>query len=362
MKHTGKSKNMDNSKRTKRVTIDDVARYVGVSKATVSLALNRNPLVARETQERVMDAAEYLGYRANYFARRLSMGRSEIIGLFILRGEEHLCNWTLPSSWMFYNPILRGVTSYLSSQKYRFQLETITFEQCVRSSIIAGVIQEGSLDGILLLIQDEGDYGFLEIAKEMHFPLVVMNGAIREDISTVKIDNELGARNVVEYLRKLGHKRIAHISGPSRDLNALERRNGFVAAMSAAGITLDQAYIKYGDWQIASGRMLCRELLELEEPPTAIFCANDHMVIGAVQALQNLGLRVPQEVSVIGFDNTELCTVVSPQITTVEQPLEEMGIVAAQEVLRQIGEGTAEVNRRNLAPKLIVRNSCAPCE
>lgn len=351
----------NNGRRVKRVTIEDVARYVGVSKATVSLALNRSPLVARDTRERVIDAAEHLGYKANYFAKRLSMGRSEMIGLFILRGEEHFCNWTLPSSWMFYNPILKGITSYLSEQNYRFQLETITFEQCVTSSIISDVIKESSLDGMLVLIQDEGDYGFLDIAKEMDFPLVIMNGLVNDEISTVKIDNELGARRVVEYLWKLGHRRIAHISGPRRDLNALERCSGFVSALNELKVEIDPAYVRYGDWQIASGKRLCKELFELDQPPTAVFCSNDHMGIGAIQMLQEMKIRVPHDVSVVGFDNTEMCTVVSPRLTTVEQALEEMGMMAAQEVLRQISEGTTLVHQTNLEPKLILRDSCGPC-
>lgn len=355
MKQTSRKNESEN----KRVTITDVARTVGMSKATVSLALNRSPLVAEKTRSRVLEAAELLGYRANYFARRLSTGKSEIIGLYILRGEEQKCTWALPSSWTFYNPILKSVSAYLSENNYRLQLEVIDFHQA-RDGLIANIIKERSLDGILLLVQDEGDYGFLEVAKNMRFPMAIMNGRLRQEFSSVKTDNKMGGKKVAKYLLGLGHIRIAHISGPKHDFNAVERKMGFMEALQEKGISLNPSYMKLGDWQIESGHREAKQLLTLNERPTAIFCANDHMAVGAMQAVEEFGLQIPQDVSIVGFDNIEICSFVSPKLTTMEQSLDQMAIMAVQEVLRQIREGTEAVNHTNLEPRFVARESCAP--
>jgi LacI family transcriptional regulator len=344
----------------RQITLEDVARHLGISKATVSLALNNSPLVAHSTKIRVTEAAEALGYRPNYFAANLSKGKSDVIGLFILEGEEGACNWALSSSWMFYNPILKSVVSTLSQKGYRLQLEVISIDGATNCGVLAHSIQDGSLDGILLLVQDDLDYKFLSIAQRMQFPLVVMNAQIDLDISSVRTGNELGASRVVEYLVDLGHTKIAHIGGPERDLNALERKSGFLRAMSAANLNVSGDYVKLGDWQIQSGSKLARDLMALNRPPTAICCANDHMAVGAIRTLQQLGYKVPEDVSVVGYDDTEMCVVVTPNLTTVRQSLEEMGEASAREVLRQIEEGTVSTRRINLEPELVIRHSVSP--
>lgn len=340
------------------VTIADLARHLNISKATVSLALNNSSLVAESTKLRVIQAAEKFGYRPNYFGARLSRGKSDMIGLYILGGTEAQCNWTLPSSWMFYNPILKAVSQELSRHGYRFNLEVISVEQATKQGVIASVIQEGLLDGMLLVVQDDIDYRFLQVVEERRYPFVVLNADVVTNISSVKIDNELGARKIVEHLVSQGHTRIAHLGGPKQDTNAIERREGFIRAMHDA--RLNPELIKYGDWQRESGRKAAREFIELENPPTAIFCANDHMAIGAMQMLQEAGLRVPEEISVVGYDDTEMCQVVVPNLTTVRQPLYSMGELGAKEVLRQIDAESFSVSHISLEPELIVRDSTAP--
>ena len=339
------------------VTIEDIARHLGISKATVSLALNNSTLVAEATKVRVMEAADQFGYRPNYFGARLSKGKADVIGLYILGGEEEECNWTLPSSWMFYNPILKAVSTELAMHSYRCNFGVVSVEEATKQGTIASAIQEGALDGMLLVVQDDIDYDFLKIVEVRQFPFVVLNAKVRDNISSVKVDNELGARKMVEYLLEQRHKRIAYLGGPRMDSNAIERREGFLKAISAAKINLCPDLIQYGDWQRSSGWRAAKEFMELEQPPTAIFCGNDHMAIGAVQMLQEAGFKVPDDISVVGYDDTEMCQVVVPNLTTVWQPLEEMGRLGAQEVLRQIDEKLVNAIHTNLDPQLVVRSS-----
>jgi LacI family transcriptional regulator len=347
------------NRRRHQITIGDLARHLDLSKATVSLALNNSPLVADATRQRVREAAERFGYRPNYFGARLSRGKSDMIGLYILGGTEKQCNWTLASSWMFYHPILKSVSDELSKHGYRFNLEVVSAEQVVTQGVISSVIQEGSLDGMLLVVQDEIDYSFLDVVAEKQFPFVVLNARVAENISSVKIDNEIGARQAVSHLVELGHRRIAHLSGPDKDLNAIERREAFRKAVLGAGLEWSPSLLYYGDWQRESGWRAVRQFLELDHPPTAIFCANDHMAIGAMQALREAGLEVPKDVSIIGFDDTELCQVVMPKLTTIRQPVDLMGQLGAQVVLRQIEEDSFEATHTSLEPELILRESTA---
>ena len=184
------------------------------------------PLVADTTKARVLDAAKEFGYHPNYFGASLSKGKADVIGLYILGGEEDQCNWTLPSSWMFYNPILKAVSAELALHRYRCNFGVISIEEATLQGTISSTIQEGSLDGMLLVVQDDIDYGFLEIVEERSFPFVVLNAKVRGSVSSVKVNNELGARKVVDHLLAQKHRRIAYLGGPKKDSNAIERREG----------------------------------------------------------------------------------------------------------------------------------------
>lgn len=346
-----------NKNKRKSVTIDDLATHLGISKATVSLALNNSPLVAERTKKNVLDAAERFGYRPNYFGARLSKGKSDVIGLYILGGTETQCNWILPSSWMFYNPILKGVSGEVSSHGYRLQLEVISLEQALEQNVIADIIQEGSLDGMLLVVQDEIDYSFLEVVAQRQFPFVVLNARVCDQLSSVKVNNELGAKKAVKYLFAQGHERIGFISGPHKDLNAIERYHGFMEAYASAGFTFKDEMIQHGDWQKESGAEAVKTFMKLPQPPTALFCANDHMAIGAIQTMVSMGINVPGDVSVIGFDDAEVSEIVVPNLTTVKQSLDQMGLLGAQEVLRQVNDPSSEKTHENLEPDLILRDS-----
>lgn len=336
-------------------TLVDIAESVKVSPATVSLALNGSPLVAEETARRVKQAAADLNYRPHVIARRLSIGRSEVITLLILSDSEESSGWVLPSSWMFYNPILKGVSLTLSRSNYHLQFEIINADEAAKKNSVLKPILERATDGVLILVHYEGDYSFLRELENMNVPVVIINRKLSPNLSSVQIDNQAGARAVIEHLLRLGHHRIAHIAGPEKSFNAQDRRAGYLEALTAARIELSPDYLLEGDWRIESGRHLMQRLLALPLPPTAVFCSNDHMAVGAMEAIREAGLSVPDDISLVGFDDSEISRVALPRLTTVQQPLEELGCRAAEEVLRWPGK----IQHVTLAPRLIERESCS---
>lgn len=339
-------------------TLADLAAAAGVSIATVSLALNGSPLVAEKTVKRVMKAAIEHNYRPHAIARRLSTGRSEVISLFMVTGREDSSGWILPSSWMFYNPILKGVSLTLSRSNYQLQFEVLTVDEAVRKNAIMKPVLERATDGILILVHDEYDYSFMSELEGIDIPVAILNRKLFPNVSSVQVNNYQGAYDAVNYLIRLGHRRIAHIAGPANSYNAQDRRKGYVQAMTTAGIDLKADFVLEGDWRIESGYHLMRQLLTLSSPPTAVFCSNDHMAIGALRAINESGLAVPQDISLIGFDDSEISRVVSPALTTVKQPLEELGRRAAEILLNQ-HKASKEVQHIVIPPQLVERESCS---
>lgn len=335
----------------KRATINDVAAYLGVSKATVSLALSGSQAVAKQTRNKVVAAAETLGYKPSRLARQLSTGQSEIIGLY-LPGYEN--NSALSPKWLDYTKILTGVVSCLKDSSYNLQLMLVpgNFSQ------ILDTIQEGIFDGMIMVVEHDDQFEFLESIHGFNYPLVTVTGCVNSQISSVRIDSEYGARKVVEFLLGLGHKKIAYLSGPEQDIDVLARKRSFIKTALLAGIKPNPAYIKDGEWTIEAGRQLCRELLRLEDKPTAIFCDNDYTAVGVIQALNNVGLKVPQDFSVISYGNYDISLVTKPRLTTVKQPQEELGQRATQIILELLQKGNETAEHISLQPELVVRESC----
>lgn len=356
----GKSSNLETPKRRlNRPTIKDLAKLAGVSPATVSLALNGSPLVAEDTAKYVKKMAAEHEYRSNAIARRLSKGCSETITLFILGDREDNAGWLLSSTWTYIGPILKGAGLTLSRQSYNLQFEVLTGDESNNLQRITDTANENSVDGILIFVHDKNDYSLWQEIEKINIPIVIINANISSQFSSIEIDNYQGARDAVNYLLGLGHKNIAHISGPFHSLNAQDRRNAYLDSLRKAGIHSRTEYILEGNWRIDSGYRLMGRLLEQNEPPTAVFCANDHMAIGAMKAIHDRGIRVPEDISLIGFDDSELSETVSPRIASIRQPLEDIGHIAATEMLRSIQDKSGETVRHIVVPtKLVTKESC----
>lgn len=308
--------------------IKDIASAVGVSPATVSRALSDSGLVAEPTLSRIRDAARSLDYRPNVSARNLRTRRSMAV-LLVVRDVGN----------PFYLEILKGVESAAREAGYSVLMGN-TENNPEREIEYFDMLRDGHADGMILMTgklpKQDGFAG-----RVRRLPVVVALEAVEGGgLPHVMIDNEGASQRAVEHLVALGHRRIAHIAGPVPEAMAVSRRDGYRRAMKAAGLDIPPGYEAIGDYLLHCGEALCRGLFELPEPPTAIFVANDEMAFGVIHELRRMGLDVPGDVSVVGFDDLFLSQAFHPPLTTVSQPRAAIGRQAMEQLLRVLsGEG-----------------------
>lgn len=330
------------------VTIVDVAREAGVSYTTVSRVLNNKENVKPETRERVLTAMTRLGYVVDQRARSLAGGHSQVIGLLV---------HDLGTSYI--GLIIRGIEAELAPAQYDLLLYT-THRRKTKESVYVATLARGLADGLLIVLPRD-PAAYLETLRMSNFPYVLIDHrGISDEISAVTAANWQGGYTATEYLIKLGHRRIGHITGAMDQGCARDRLEGYKAALADHGIPFDPELVQEGDFFQPAGYAGARALLHLPDPPTAIFAANDVMAFGVMEAIRECNLRIPEDVSVIGFDDIPEASRVHPPLTTIQQPLEEMGRLATRmllELLRDPGIGSRRVE---LPTKLIVRQSCQP--
>ncbi|MBL8131848.1 MAG: LacI family DNA-binding transcriptional regulator [Anaerolineae bacterium] len=342
---------MDSSrKKSTRVTILDVARESGVSYSTVSRALNGFDFVKGATRDKVLAAAEKLGYVANVQARSLAGGKTRIIGLLVPGLDNG-----------YIGEIVRGVDEEIAKANYDLMLYT-TRRRVGREAMYIDAISNGPSDGIILIVPLlEREY--LTALREHHFPYVLVD-QIDPQMHSPMVDatNWQGAYDATKYLIDLGHRRIGFITGLRAIQSALDRLDGYKAALADHGVRFDETLIAEGDFFTPGGYAAAQKLLKHKPRPTAVFASNDLMALGAMQAIRDQGLEIPEDISVLGFDDIPQASMVHPQLTTVRQPLEQMGRVAVSLLIEQIErpDNLERAARRvTLATRLIERESCA---
>jgi LacI family transcriptional regulator len=332
-----------------RATIRDIADLAGVSIATVSRVLNGRPDVAPETRETVLQVVRRHGFSTNRGARGLSSGRTGIIGL------------TLPLvADAYFGPILSGASEALYEQDKRIMLCPTLHEHDREVSLLERLMR-GTTDGAILMLPEESTAELLHL-QELEYPFVVVDPRERppDGIPCVSAMHAAGAKLATEHLLELGHRRIGAITGPTGWYANEERLIGFRGALAAASILPDSTLIRSSDWRIPRGEEAAHELLSLPEPPTAIFAFNDNTAIGALNAARKRGLRVPDDLSIVGFDDTFQATIVTPNLTTVRQPLAELGRMGVSLLTRLIDGQRLDALRIELSTTLVVRDSTAP--
>ena len=332
-----------------RATIRDVARLAGVSVATVSRVVNDRPDVSPETREAVMHHVRALSFSTNRSARALSSGKTGLVGVTIpfVLGD-------------YYSFILSGASEALHEQEMRAVLCPTRHEHDREAALVERLLR-GTTDGAILVLPSES-------AEELHelgtlgFPFVVIDPAMPLDqrIPSVSATHWAGARAATDHLLALGHRRIGMIGGRPGWVATEDRITGYQAALAGAGVLPSPELLVSSNFEIEGGYRAARLLLGLAEPPTAILASNDNMAIGALRAAADLGISVPDHLSLVGFDDSELSRVVTPALTTVWQPLEEMGRMAVSLLTRLIDGQRVETLRVELATRLVVRNSTAP--
>lgn len=332
-----------------RSTIRDIAAQTGVSIATVSRVLNGRPDVSEETRERVLRHIRADGYVTNRTARALVGARTGLIGL------------TVPNiAAEYFMQIVSGATEALYERDAR-GIVCPTLHQHDREVSLLDRLMHGTTDGAILILPSESESELAHL-RRLDYPFVVVDPSltIADGLPVVAAANWSGAKAVTDHLIALGHRRIAAITGPADWCASVDRLAGYHAALGGAGLTPDRSLVIESTFLIEGGYRATRQLLRHSNPPTAIFAFNDNMAVGVIRAARELGLEVPCDLSVAGFDDAELATIVAPNLTTVRQPLEEMGRVAVSTLYRLLDGQALDATRIELSTRLIVRESTGP--
>ncbi|MEV4663729.1 LacI family DNA-binding transcriptional regulator [Micromonospora echinofusca] len=310
--------------------IDDVARLAGVSTATVSRALRGLPTVSAATRRRVLAAAEQLEYAVSPSASRLAGGRTGTVAVVVPR----ITRW-------FFGTVVEAVEDLLQQAGYDLLLYNLGGREQVRQRVLRTANLHKRVDAIMLVATPLRPADLTALTKLKLPGVTISSGTVVPDWPCVRIDDVGVARTATRHLLDLGHRRIAHISGDPDDELAytthLDRRRGYREALAAAGIEPDPCLDVESQFTISGGTRATEELLRRGDPPTAIFAACDEMAMGAMTALRDAGLRVPQDVSVIGVDDHDLASVLG--LSTIAQPAAEQGRLAARILLDPLHGG-----------------------
>jgi len=323
----------------------DVAKLAGVSHQTVSRVLNDHPNVRAHTREKVLAAIRELAYRPNAAARTLVTRRTHTLGVISV------------------DTMLYGPTSML----YGFEraahdvyfVSIASLPALDRRSMLEAVdrfVGQGVEGIIVIATHDSGVAALAHVPPEV--PIVALGCGTHASISSVAVDNEAGAKTATSYLLGLGHRTVHHIAGPAANLDAQERVGGWRLALREAGAP--EPLVLAGDWSAGSGYELARQLAGQADRPTAILCGNDTMALGALRALSERGLRVPDDVSVVGFDDIPDASYYMPPLTTVRQDFGEVGRQALSVLLDQMAGEATTGPRVRVATELVTRQSAGP--
>ncbi|MBE3572630.1 MAG: LacI family DNA-binding transcriptional regulator [Moorella humiferrea] len=331
-------------------TIYDVAKKAGVSISTVSRVLNNSSRVKESNRERVLQAIEELGYERNLLAAALMKKNTHTLGLII----ADIAN-------PFYAEIARAVEDKAAENHYNV-IVCNTDNDLKKEAAYIAILRQKRIDGIIFTTPEINNHNIKKLYQEQpDFPMVLIGSRIEGcTIDTVLVDNSLGTTEAMQYLTSLGHRRIGFIYGLPTTLSSKERLTGYLNYLVDNGMARDNKLIRGGAFKIENGYQKARELLQLEDPPTAIFAANDLIAIGALEAAREMGIEVPGELSILGYDNTSLATITFPRLTCVAQPMAEMGARAAEMVIERIQGRRSSPEVVTLLPRLVIRDSTGP--
>jgi DNA-binding LacI/PurR family transcriptional regulator len=335
-------------KPTRPVTMQDIARAAGVSQSTVSRVLNDAPTsvpIAAETRERVREVAERLGYRPNPLARGLRGARTMLLGVIVREIMDP-----------FFSMAIEAISGEALARGYNVVLG-IAHSKADEAIALRAVLETRHCDAILLLGDMRDEPKFLEDLRASQTPVVALwHGTELEGVPTVNIDNRAGIVAALDHLIDLGHKRIAFIGGrPLGDIR--ERRTAYLEHLAERGLDTPDEYVQNGTNDPRGGDQALRTLMGLDAPPTAVVCSTDHLATGVLHAADELGLQVPADLSVIGFDDIPMATFTIPPLTTVRMPIAEMSAAAARLAMDEPQDVGDEALDYLAVPGLIIRES-----
>jgi len=317
------------------VTIYDVAREANVSMATVSRVVNGNPNVKPTTRKKVLEAIDRLGYRPNAVARGLASKKTTTVGVII------------PDiSSIFYSELARGIEDIATMYKYNIILSNSDQNKQKEFHLLNTMLGK-QVDGIVFMGGHITEEHVTEFGKS---PVPIVLAASIEDSSTipsVTIEYKQAANDAVSALIEKGHRKIAFVTGPNEEQVGMRKLEGYKAALEVANIPFEEELVIEGDFTYESGIDAMNKILEMDDKPTAVFVSTDEMALGVIHGATDQGIQIPENIEVIGFDNTRLATMVRPRLTTVVQPMYDIGAVAMRLL-------TKYMNKENVEDHIVV--------
>lgn len=328
-------------------TIHDIARELKISASTVSRALNDNPRISLKTKEKIKAVADKLGYRPNTLASNLRNKKSNTIGIVVPLINRH-----------FFSSVISGVEDIAFKAGYNVVISQSNDLAAKEISIVQSMFSN-RVDGLIISIAMQSiNFDHLKLFKKKHIPLVFFDRAVPEiETDKIVVDDFAGAFKVTQHLIDQGYKRIAHLAGPQNLTTYLDRKNGYTEALRANEITFDESLINVSTLTSEDGVPAIEKLMSLPNPPDAVFCGNDTTALSIMMYLRDKGIRIPEDVGIVGFSNEPFSKVVSPSISTIIQPGFAMGQKAAELIISKIENKDRNFQTITLPTELVVRES-----
>jgi len=329
----------------KPVTIYDVAEAAGVSVSTVSRVINNKDDVAEKTIERVRDVVSELGFTSSLAARGMRSGGTNVLGLIMPEVES-----------LYSFAVLQGVNQAVANLKYDLLIYTggdsLHNTSGDKEAHYVSLLNGSIIDGVIIVAPTATNFSTTS-------PVVAIDPNNESpECPAVISTNQVGAMQAMEYLTGLGHRRIGFITGRLDLVSAIRRLKGYKDGLATVGIPIDENLIQVGDYLTETAIGLTHNLLALDDPPTAIFASNDMSAIGVYQAAQEAGLRIPEDLSVVGFDNLRDAACMNPPLTTVDQYISEMGKIAVEMIVKLVMREPLDQQIHKITTELVVRESC----
>ncbi len=328
-------------------TIYDVSQLAGVSLATVSRVMNKNANVSEKTRQKVLAAMAQLDYKPNTFAQSLASNCSNSVGVLVSQLDGP-----------YYGPMMAEIEAALRAENKHVIIAVGHSNAATEMDSVEFLLSRGC-DALILDVEAVSDEYLIELSQGPT-PIVLINRYIAQiSDRCIYLNNELGGYLATEHLLKLGHQQIAYISGPKNKHDACERLDGHMRALAEHGLAFDSQLCFEGNYKEEGGVDGMRYLFASGKPFTAVVCANDQMVSGAISVCLELGMKIPEQLSFVGYDNIPFARYISPKLTTINNPIHEMGKMAALWLLKHVFKNDIEV-LSVFSPELVARESAKP--
>lgn len=320
----------------REVTMYDLARTLNISVATVSRGLQDDPVVSKKTKKKITELAEELGYRSNNFARNLRTRRTQTIGVIVPRLNSY-----------FMSTVIAGIESVANTEGYNLIISQSS-ESAAKEKASARTMFNGRVDGLLVsLAYDTDDLSHLEAFTKKNIPVLFFDRvADHQDFTNILIDNKRAAYEATSHLISQGCRKIIHITAPPKQNVYIERLDGYKKALTDHGMRFLENQVIIGNLSQEAGAEAACVILKMKPLPDAVFAANDNCAVGCMLALKQAGIRIPEQIAFVGFNNDPVCKVIEPNLSTINYPGYEMGEVAARHLINHLN-GVSELHHTN---------------